>query len=205
VAIADALPDSPLAVAALALAREHEHPAILNHSVRTYVHARRAATAWTLREGADYDGEELFVACVLHDLGTSDRFDGPQRFEVEGADAATEFLTEWSADPAARTRVWEAIALHTSPGLAERLGPLTRLTRVGVLMDFGRPDPPAPPGVRDRLEAAYPRLDIERELADAVVRQAIGRPTKAPASSWPGGLLQAHLDELAAGSVNPAF
>lgn len=182
------LPDTPLCVAALTLARRHEHPAILNHSLRTYLHAERAAAPLDLHPDTDYDPEELFVACVLHDIGTADAYNGPQRFEVEGADAATAFLAARDIPAAARTRVWEAIALHTSPGIAERLGPLTRLTRAGVLADFA----PRRTAAARALEADLPRLDIERHLTEAVVRQALATPTKAPPASWPGSLLQAH-------------
>jgi hypothetical protein len=197
-----ALPDTPLCAAALALARGHEHPAILNHSLRTFLHAEHAAPRLDLRPDADYDREELFVACVLHDIGTADAYNGPQRFEVEGADAATAFLTAHHIPAPARQRVWEAIALHTSPGIAERLGPLTRLTRAGVLADFGRRTKTA-----RALESDLPRLDIERHLANAVVRQALVTPTKAPPASWPGSLLEAHRanPDRDPDSRNPAF
>jgi hypothetical protein len=199
-----ALPDSALCVAALALARRHEHPAIANHSIRTYLHAQLAAGSLGLRVGADYDPEELFVACLLHDLGTAQEYDGSQRFEVEGADGAAAFLDSAGAAADVRQRVWEAIALHTSPGIAERLGPLTRLTRAGVVSDFGR-SAVATATQRAEIEARLPRLDIERRLGDAVVRQAVANPAKAPRASWPGGLLQAHLADPSATGVNPAF
>jgi len=194
------LPATALCRAALDLARRCEHPAILHHSLRTFLHARLAAGPLGLVTGADFDPQELFVACVLHDVGASDRYDGPQRFEVEGADAASHFLASRGVGVAARRRVWEAIALHTSPGIAERLGALTRLTRAGVVSDFCEaPDdvPSAPsaatPAQRAAFEALLPRLEVRRWLADAVVGQALRNPAKAPASSWPGGLLQAHL------------
>jgi hypothetical protein len=67
------------------------------------------------------------------------------------------------------------------------------LTRLGVLADFG-----APVGgsgaERMAAEARYPRLEIERELTGAVVAQALREPAKAPAASWPHGLLRAHLE-----------
>lgn len=202
------LPDSALCVAAADLARRHEHPAIVNHSIRTFLHAQLAARPLGLRAAADYDPDELFVACVLHDIGTADAYDGPQRFEVDGADAAARFLASHGAPAEARGRVWEAIALHTSPGIAERLAPLTRLTRAGVVSDFTGPTP-GPPGAttaqRGEIESQFPRLDVERHLGDAVVRQAVANPAKAPRSSWPGGLLRAHLADPQRDGVNPAF
>jgi hypothetical protein len=203
------LPGSALCVAAVDLARRHEHPAIANHSIRTFLHAQLAAQPLCLRVGADYDLDELFVACVLHDIGTAEVHNGPQRFEVDGADAAAEFLRAWGAPPDARQRVWEAIALHTSPGIAERLAPLTRLTRAGVVSDFAGPAVECPSAAseaqRGEIESLLPRLDVERQLGDAVVGQAVRNPAKAPPSSWPGGLLQAHLADPLLAGVNPAF
>src|SRR5262249_23286455 len=145
-------------------------------------HATRIAAA----RGVECRGDLVFLACVMHDIGTADAFDGPQRFEVHGADAAAEFLRGNGFGAADVDQVWEAIALHTSPHIAERRGPVPMLTRLGVLEDFsGNPHPD--------VEQRYPRLDVERVLADAVVAQALRNPAKAPASSWPGGLLRAHL------------
>ncbi len=177
--------DSPLAAAATGLAAAHLQPAILNHSIRTYRHALCVAAESLV---TDYAGEELWIACLLHDLGTAPAYDAGQRFEVDGADGARRLLAEWGMPPDAQRRVWEAIALHTSPGIAERMGPLTRLTRAGVVRDFQVPRPPA----GAQLEAELPRLDIDRRLADAVVAQALRNPAKAPAASWPAALLAGH-------------
>lgn len=77
-----------------------------------------------------------------------------------------------------RHKVWTAIALHTSAGIAERIDPLTRLVRFGVKLDFSK-------AVRENLGATsyaaqiedyLPRLNIEKVLADAVVRQAVKIP-----------------------------
>ena len=84
----------PAATAALELATAHEIPSVLNHSIRTHLFALMHAEKLGLSAGADFDAELLFVACVLHDLGASDAYDGPQRFEVEGADAAAALLAE---------------------------------------------------------------------------------------------------------------
>ena len=195
------IPQSGLAARAAELARTHTPPAIVNHSVRTFLHA---VVAGDRLEVTDYDPDELFLACILHDVGTAAAFDGPQRFEVEGADAAAHFLRVEGVGSATISRIWEAIALHTSPGIAERMGVLTRLTRIGVVTDFGRGSL-ASHELAAEIEQRYPRLDIERTLADAVVRQAIGQPGKAPASTWPGGLLRAHLADPDAPGLNAGF
>jgi hypothetical protein len=181
------LPGDPVAVRALALADAHVRPAIRNHSVRTYLHAELVAA----RLGVlDYRVDLLFMACVLHDIGTADAYDGTLRFEVDGADGAAAFLTDQGLPAGDVDQVWEAIALHTSPHIAERRGPVTMLTRRGVLADFGAGDP----ADTAAIESELPRLDVERELAAAIVAQALRNPDKAPASTWPGGLLRAHQE-----------
>ncbi|MFG2358714.1 HD domain-containing protein [Streptomyces sp. NPDC048521] len=178
------------------------HPAILNHSIRVWLIADSAAGRMPL---SPVEREALAVACLFHDAGTSPAYDGPQRFEVEGADAAVEFLSGNDWDPSLKKQVWEAIALHTSPGIAERMGPLTRLVRLGVVTDFGSADTvEVDADVHSRLQQ-FPRADIEVVLGDSVVAQAVRRPGKAPASTWPGCLLAAHLANPENTGINDAF
>ncbi|MEV7994843.1 HD domain-containing protein [Streptomyces sp. NPDC086077] len=178
-------------------------PAIVNHSVRVWLVADHLGRKQGLEES---EREALAVACLFHDAGTADAYDGPQRFEVEGADAASDFLSEYDWPAPLVQQVWEAIALHTSPGIAERMGTLPRLVRLGVLADFGATDLP---GTDDRRLSAslarFPRMDIETVLGDAVVEQALRCPEKAPKSSWPGGLLAARLADPGHTGVSPAF
>jgi hypothetical protein len=199
--VIEPLPDSAVAQAALTHVRSIESEPLFNHSVRTFLYARAAAAAAAEEE---IDLEALLVACLFHDSGATQRHDGPERFEVEGADAAARFLRRYGWRRAREDEVWEAIALHTSPGIAERRGPITRYTRVGVRTDFGAVTP-ADPALRTRVEAEYPRLDIERALSDAVIEQALRHPAKAPAGSWPAALVAAREERPRADGVNPAF
>ncbi|MEO7736037.1 MAG: HD domain-containing protein, partial [Kofleriaceae bacterium] len=130
--ILPALPDSPAALAALDKVLRLESPAIANHSVRSYLFGMLIAEH---RRVTDFDPLLLFFACVLHDIGLTELGNRTQRFEVDGADVAAELLAEQGFSVADRGIVWEAIALHTSPGIAERRGPVTELTRRGVGLD----------------------------------------------------------------------
>jgi hypothetical protein len=183
--------DTPLAAAALALARQHETSSVLNHSIRTHRYALRHAGLLGLVPDADFDDELLYVACVLHDIGAFDAFEGPQRFEVEGADAAAALLRDHGRSEADVDLVWQAIALHTSPGIAERRGALPMLTRVGIRTDFSSVT--IPEGERVEIERQLPRLGLDDELPALVVAQALRQPEKARASSWPADLVRAHL------------
>lgn len=174
------LPAAPWTDAALALVTSVESPSVANHSIRSYLFARLLADHRGAMAGRDFDQDLLFAACVLHDIGLSERGNGTQRFEVDGADVAAEFLTGHGVPADDVDAVWLAIALHTSAGIAERRGPLCELTRGGIGIDFGR----YPDAVTDDQAAvihrAYPRLAMVRSLVDIIVEQARERPQKAP-------------------------
>lgn len=197
------LPAGETARRALDWVQRTEERSIANHSVRTFLHARVVAASDGLVAGQDFDADLLFLACVLHDIGTTSEADGELRFEVDGADAAARFLAAEGMSAADTDLVWEAIALHTSPQIAERRGPITRLTRLGVRGDFGLETVEA--AERRAIEDAYPRLDVEKHLGDAVLEQALRNPDKAPRNSWPASLVRAHYDDPHNTGVSEAF
>src|SRR6267142_6628845 len=132
------LPTAPLAGASLAAARSSVNRSILDHSIRSFLFARLLAEEEGSLHDADYDEDLLFAATVMHDLGLGEHATGEARFEVEGADLAAAVLREHGVAEADVDRVWEAIALHSSHGLADRRGLLTYLTYKGVFIDAGQ-------------------------------------------------------------------
>jgi hypothetical protein len=183
------LPTDPIASAALELAKSTEPESVFNHSVRSYLWAVLLAEHENATGDADYDPVLLFAATVMHDVGVGSRASGRQRFEVEGADLAAELLIAHGVSSRDVDRVWEAIAIHTSTGIAERRGLLAYLTREGIGIDFGR----QAEVVRDQQEAIhahYPRLAMVRSLVDAIVEHAARSEAAAPRYSIPGELLR---------------
>lgn len=183
------LPAGPVSAAALAAVRTSESPAIANHSVRSFLFAQLLAVHEGCLDDAAYDRDLLFAATVMHDLGAGDLAQGEVRFEVEGADLAAAVLREHGVPEPDVDRVWEAIALHTSPGIAERRGLLAYLTREGVGIDFGRRAQVVMPWEKE-IHAAYPRLAMARSLADEIVKRAARSPGAAPPYSFAAGLLR---------------
>lgn len=171
---------------ALTLVRDVCHPAVVNHSIRVL----RYATAFRDADSVDVDDALLVHSCLMHDLGVSGLARGWERFEVQGADLAIELLTGHGWSPQACAPIWAAIALHTTPHIAERISPLARLVRLGVLADFGAPLVDA--ALRSATESDVPRNDIERVLSGVVVQQALQDERRAPAATWPAALLAAH-------------
>lgn len=78
--------DTPLITRAMDYARIHSEPFLFNHALRSWLFAVRLGQL----QGMPHDGEVVAVGCLLHDLGLTNSFTGPKRFEIEGADAARE-------------------------------------------------------------------------------------------------------------------
>lgn len=200
----ECLPPDNLSRGAYNLARSCLPPAILNHSVRVSRIAEWLAKA-SQSDWAHRKRSFLFVACMLHDIGCAGQFDGPQRFEVEGADAAANYLRQHKVAASDVHEAWQAIALHASPGIAERISVLARVVRQAVLIDFGTQLDQESQDIRRAAEEAFPRLDIEKILGDVVVGQVLRQPQKAPPASWPGVLLRAKKEWPEWNGVNKGF
>ena len=163
------VPSSEIATAILATARDSQDVSLFNHSMRSYWHARSFAEAAGLLDQAPEI--LIFAATLLHALGASAPAPGRERFEIEGADIAAETLLGLGVSESDTEQVWDAIALHTSAGLAERRGPLPRVVRAGIVADFGRAEPPLR-DFQDAVHAQWPRLDLETVLVDSIIERA---------------------------------
>ena len=188
------LPTGALADSSLAAARSSVSRPIVDHSIRSFLFARLLAERDGSLRDADYDEDLLFAATVMHDLGLGGRARGDARFEVEGADLAAAVLRSHGVAERDVDRVWEAIALHASVGIAHRRGLITSLTHRGVFIDAGR----ITDGVADRLRQevlnAYPRPAGDRSIADAIVAHASRSDAAAPPGSLGFELLRQHRE-----------
>jgi len=182
------LPTGPLVDASLVLVRSTESQPIADHSIRTFLFARLLAEDEGCLNDAAYDEDLLFAATVMHDLGLGEHARGQARFEVEGADLAAAVLREHGVAQADVDRVWEAIALHSSIGLAERRGLLTYLTYKGVFIDVGRLADAVADGMRKEVLNAYPKPTEGPYIAEAIIAHA-----NRSSAAAPPGSLAAHL------------
>ncbi|MDQ3765686.1 MAG: HD domain-containing protein [Actinomycetota bacterium] len=111
-------PDSKITSEATDLARQAYPPFLFNHCVRTFWFADKLAAS-----GLRFDREIVYIAAILHDLGVREPYDRGRRFEVDGAQATRDFL-EGHAYPEEKIEmVWDAIALHTLPSIADYKAP----------------------------------------------------------------------------------
>jgi len=188
------LPTGALADASLEIARSSVSRPIVNHSIRSFLFARLLADHEGCLNDADYDEDLLFAATVMHDLGLGEHATGKARFEVEGADLAAPVLRGHGVDERDIDRVWEAIALHASLGIAHRRGLITSLTHNGVFIDAGRLSDAVADRLRQEVLNAYPRPAGDRSIADAIVAHATRSDAAAPPGSLGFELLRQHRE-----------
>lgn len=191
-----ALPAGALAAASLSIVQATVSAPIADHSIRAFLYARLLAEHEGSLNDAAYDEGLLFAACVMHDLGLGSLAAGQARFEVEGADLAAAVLTEHGVAAPEVDRVWEAIALHSSVGIAHRRGLLTYLTHRGVFIDSGR-DTGLPADLIQQVHTAYPHRAGKRYLADAIADHASRSEAAAPPGSLGFELLRQRRAEAA--------
>jgi HD superfamily phosphodiesterase len=111
------IPDSLLAKEARDILREHSTELLFNHSTRVYLFAAEQGRQQKVR----FDPELLYVAAAFHDFGLLKKFSSVnERFEVDGANAVRQFLTAHNVPEEQIETAWQAIALHTTPGVTHR-------------------------------------------------------------------------------------
>jgi hypothetical protein len=148
------IPDSRLAREATQFIRDTETGFLFEHSTRVYFWGALAGK----RRDLSFDPELLYTAALFHDLGLTAGFaESRLRFEVDGANAARDFLRGHGISEVDVERVWLAIALHTTPGISPHLHPIAALTAEGVMMDLvGLGYDQFTDAQRQAVEAAHP-------------------------------------------------
>jgi hypothetical protein len=168
------IPDSKLARQAAELVRQHETEMLFNHSVRVYMFGAIKG----LRQKLKFDTELLYIAALFHDLGLVDAYHtDTKRFEVDGANAAREFLRSRGIPDPKSDLVWEAIALHTTPGIPQYMRPEIALTIAGVLVDVvGIGYDEYTSEQRGQVITAFPRGDFKNEFIKLQLCSVLKKP-----------------------------
>ena len=155
------IPDSKLAREITELVRDTASPLLFHHSSRVYYFGALAGKHRDLR----FDPELLYAGAMFHDMGLTPRHSSDtERFEVDGANAAGEFLRSRGISPADVETVWTAIALHTTPGIPRHMHPVVALVTAGVEMDvLGLAYSEYSDAERNEVVRAHPRGDHFKE------------------------------------------
>ncbi len=126
------IPDSTLAREITEVVRDTESELLFNHSSRVYLFGALAGE----HRGLTFDPELLYAGAMFHDMGlTKVHSSQDERFEVDGANAARDFLKRHRISQDQVDTVWTAIALHTTPGIPKHMHPVVALVTAGVEMD----------------------------------------------------------------------
>lgn len=155
------IPDSVIAREATQLLRDTASDLLFQHSMRVYMWSALLAE----RKGLGFDPELLYAGAMFHDLGLTEGFHASSlRFEVDGANAARNFLRGHGIPEADIHKVWTAIAFHTTPGIPEFLHPEAALLHVAAGLDVaGRSYDQITDEQREAVIAAYPRDEQFKE------------------------------------------
>jgi hypothetical protein len=126
------IPDSKLTREITELVRDTETPLLFHHSSRVYYWGALTGK----RRGLRFDPELLYAGAMFHDMGLTPRHASVRdRFEVDGANVARDFLRGHGIAEQDVETVWTAIALHTTPGIPQHMHPVIALVTAGVEMD----------------------------------------------------------------------
>jgi hypothetical protein len=155
------IPDSKLAREATELIQTTESPLLFHHSTRVYFFGALAG----LRRNLKFDPELLYIGAMFHDLGLTEKYrSATERFEVDSANAARDFLRRHGIDEASIEVVWDSIALHTTPGIPQHKKSEVALVTAGVEMDVLGIDYREFTDVqREAVVAAHPRGEHFKE------------------------------------------
>ncbi|MFC0401451.1 HD domain-containing protein [Paraburkholderia rhizosphaerae] len=159
-------PDSQLAREIAEFVRDTQSDTLFHHSARVYLWGAMKGRAHNLR----FDPELLYAAAMFHDIGLTDAYRESQlRFEVDGANAARDFLRSRGLSEQDVSIVWSAIALHTTPGIPEHMHAEIALTQAGAAIDLvGVGEDDLTEEQRVAVLSAHPRGErFRHEMVDA--------------------------------------
>jgi HD superfamily phosphodiesterase len=192
------IPDSTITREATEFVRDVASELLFHHSRRVFLWGSLRGEKLAL----DYDPELLYVAAMFHDIGLVEGHRSEhERFEIDGANAAGDFLERHGLPEDRVMTVWDAIALHTTPEIPRYKHPEVRMLQLGVEYDvLGRDFEDLSLEQRAAVVAAHPRDGFKEGIIDAF---AAGMRDK-PQTTF--GTMNADvLAEKLPGYVNPNF
>jgi HD superfamily phosphodiesterase len=168
------IPDTPLVREATELVRAATNDLLFDHCRRVYLWGTLKGRA----RGLTADPELLYIGAMFHDLGLTETYRRTdERFEIDGADAARDFLLAHGRSPQDARTVWLAIALHTTPEVPYHLEPEIALVTAGVETDvLGFSLEELTDRQRAQVLAAHPRPDFKHRILAAFYAGMKDRP-----------------------------
>ena len=168
------VPDSALVSDTLEHAQKIYEPYLFNHAVRSWLFAAEIGRA----RGIDCDLEVVAVGTILHDIGLAAVVSGPNRFEVNGADAARTFIKERGVSGRRAQLIWDLVALNSTPSIALHKEAEVALGTMGIALDYGGFgfEKIVPPAEMAEILGAFPRLKMKDRFTETCCRLVAARP-----------------------------
>jgi len=167
------VPDDSLITAVIEHAQRLSEPYLFNHAMRSWLFAETIGSV----KGIDYDHEVVAIGTILHDIGLTAHVSGPNRFEVNGADAALSFIKGAGLSDRRAQLIWDLVALNSTPSLALHKEPEVAVGTMGIGLDYGGFGVEAiPAGDLERILGAFPRLRMKQRFADTCGRLVTAKP-----------------------------
>ncbi len=167
------VPDTQLVQRALDYARRECEPYLFNHVVRSWLFAERIGQLRNI----DHDAEVVAVGTLLHDLTLNQRFNGPRRFEIEGADLARVFARQGGVDERRAQLIWDSVALNSTPSIGLYKEAEVALCTAGICLDVvGLQYEIIPATEIASIVREFPRLDMKRRMTRCFCHIAETRP-----------------------------
>ena len=165
--------ENPLIEAAIDYAQHLSEPFLFNHAMRSWLFAAAIGRI----KGIEYDRDVVAIGTILHDIGLTAGVAGPNRFEVNGADAALTFIKGKGVSDRRAQLIWDLVALNSTPSLALHKEPEVAVGTMGIGLDYGGFGLELlPADETERILDAFPRLKMKRQFADTCCRVVAARP-----------------------------
>ena len=167
------VPDSPLITAVIEQARRLSEPYLFNHAMRSWLFAETIGRIKRI----EYDREVVAIGTILHDIGLTASVSGPNRFEVNGADAALAFIKGRGLSDRRAHLIWDLVALNSTPSLALHKEPEVAVGTMGIGLDYGGfgIEALAASDV-ERILSVFPRLKMKQRFAETCCRLVTAKP-----------------------------
>jgi len=155
------VPATAIVDRAIEYARRECEPYLFNHVVRSWLFAARIGQL----QGIEHDAEVVAVGTLLHDITLNERFAGPRRFEVEGADLARTFARDVGFDKRRAQLIWDSVALNSTPSIGLYKEAEVALCTAGICLDVvGLQYELIPSGEMKTIVAELPRLGMKSRM-----------------------------------------
>jgi hypothetical protein len=167
------VPDSPLIAEAVEYAQRLSEPYLFNHAMRSWLFAARIVQL----KGMDCDLEVVAIGTILHDIGLTAGVSGPNRFEVNGANAALSFIKERGFPDRRAQLIWDLVALNSTPSIALHKEAEVAVGTMGIGLDYGGFGIESVPAADiAAIVDAFPRLEMKQRFSETCRHLVAMRP-----------------------------